>query len=91
MLQQAQSNAEQEANSLVNIWRLSENIDPVTGQTVQDLCQKYAQAVLNLEWPAMEDEKPLPKEGSDIINQLWRLAGQSQADSRSHINRQLSD
>ena len=82
-LQQAQANEEQEANSLVNIWRLSENIDPVTGREVQDLCQKYSQTVLNLEWPAMEDQKPLPQEGGDIINQLWRLAGQSQANSKT--------
>src|SRR5208283_1470071 len=83
MFQQAQANEEQEANSLVNIWRLSENIDAVTGREVQDLCQKYAQTVLNLEWPAMMEQKPLPPQGSDIINQLWRLAGQSQANSKT--------
>ena len=83
MFQQAQANEEQEANSLVNIWRLSENIDAVTGREVQDLCQKYAQTVLNLEWPAMKEQKPLPPQGSDIINQLWRLAGQSQANSKT--------
>jgi hypothetical protein len=81
MFQQAQANEEQEANSLVNVWRISENIDTTTGREVQDLCRKYAQSVLTLEWPAMEAQKPTPQEGSDIINQLWRLAGQSQANS----------
>jgi len=79
--QQAQANAEQEANSLVNIWRLSENIDPVAGQQVRALCQRYAQIVLTVEWPAMHAQQPLPKESSEIINQLWRLAGQNQAHS----------
>jgi len=81
MFLQAQSNEEQEANSLVNVWRISENIDRTTGRQVQDLCRKYAQTVLTLEWPAMKGQKPTPREGIDIINQLWRLAGQSQANS----------
>jgi len=79
--QQAQANAEQEANSLVNIWRLSENIDPAAGQQVRALCQRYAQVVLTEEWPAMHAQQTLPKESSEIINQLWSLAGQNQAHS----------
>ena len=78
MFQQAETNAEQEANSLVNIWRVSSSVDANTGQAVQALCRKYAQTVLDVEWPAMHDQTPTPKEGSDIINQFWRLAGQSQ-------------
>lgn len=80
-LQAAQTNAEQEANSLVNIWRITGNIDPAIGKEVQELCQKYAQDVVNQEWPDMRDGKPLPRETSDIINRLWSLAGQSQARS----------
>ena len=79
--QQAQTNAEQEANSLVNIWRLSENIDPTAGQQARALCQQYAQVVLTREWAAMHEMQPLPKESSEIINQLWSLAGQNQAHS----------
>jgi hypothetical protein len=77
MFQQAQANAEQEANSLVNIWRITANVDPATGKDVQALCLEYAQNVLSVEWPAMHDGKPLPREGSQIINRLWVLAGQS--------------
>jgi hypothetical protein len=77
-LQAAQANAEQEANSLVNIWRISSNIDPATSKDVQALCLKYAQYVLSVEWPAMRDEKPLSREGNQIITQLWLLAGKSQ-------------
>ncbi|HVP55328.1 MAG TPA: hypothetical protein VMU45_10060 [Candidatus Eisenbacteria bacterium] len=81
MMQQAQANEEQEANALVNVWRLSESIDPTIGKQVQELCQKYAQSVLTREWPAMKELTPMPRESSDILNQLWRLAGQSQAHS----------
>ena len=77
-LQAAQANAEQEANSLVNIWRISSNIDPTTGAEVQALCLKYAQNALSVEWPAMYSGKPLPPQGGEMISQLWLLAGQSQ-------------
>ena len=83
MFQQAQANEEQEANALVNIWRISGSIGPVSGQQVQVLCQKYAQVVLTQEWPAMHAESPMPKESSEIINELWRLSGQNQAHSGS--------
>ena len=76
-LQGAQANAEQEANSLVNIWRISTNIDSPTGADVQALCLKYAQNALSVEWPTMYSGKPLPQQGGEMINQFWRLAGQS--------------
>jgi hypothetical protein len=81
MLQQAQANAEQEANALVNIRRITDDINPVIGREVRELCQKYAQNVVTVEWPAMQADKPVPRDASDIINQLWKLAGQSQAHS----------
>ena len=81
MLQQAQANAEQEANALVNIWRITADIEPSVGQQVRTLCQRYAQEVVTQEWPAMEKCKTVPRDTSDIIDQLWKLAGQSQAHS----------
>jgi len=78
MFQQAEANEEQEANSLVNIWRVSSSVDAATGQQVQVLCQKYARNALTVEWPAMHDEKLMPREGSAIIDGLWQLVGQSQ-------------
>jgi hypothetical protein len=81
MLQQAQSNAEQEANALVNIWRIGASIEPKLGEQIRNLCLKYSEDVLNLEWPAMEAGRELPQESSDVVNSLWQLAGQSQAHS----------
>jgi hypothetical protein len=79
--QQAQVNAEQEANSLVNFWRLSENIEPVAGKEMRALCQRYAEIVVTKEWPAMHAQTTLPPEPKEIIDQLWKLAGQNQAHS----------
>lgn len=81
MLQQAQANAEQEANALVNIWRMGADIQPSLGENARLLCLRYAQDVLTLEWPAMEARKSLPPETGEVINDLWKLAGQTQAHS----------
>ena len=84
MLQQAQANAEQEANALVNIWRVTGDIEPNVGQEVQVLCQKYANEVITEEWPAMQGGQPMPQESSQILNRMWTLAGQSQARSGAY-------
>lgn len=74
MFQQAQTNEEQEANALVNIFRLADQTS--NGQQIQDLCRRYAAQAINQEWPALADNQPL-RDGSDLVNQLWRAAGQS--------------
>ncbi len=76
--QQAEVNEEQEANALVNVFRVAGQLQDPNAKPIQDLCQRYAEFALNREWPAMEHEQMLP-EGGQIINQLWTLVGQSQA------------
>ncbi len=78
MFQQAQLNEEQEANALVNVFRIASQLRDSNAKPIQDLCLRYADNVLNREWQAMENEQMLP-EGGEMINQLWMLAGQSQA------------
>jgi hypothetical protein len=79
--QQAQNNEEQEANSLVNVWRIASQLPVPGAQEAQALCLKYADNAIHKEWPALLDAKPLPPENADIINQLWKFAGQIQAHS----------
>jgi hypothetical protein len=81
MFQQAQANEEQEANSLVNVFRIASQLDDPSAKTIQELCVRYADNALNREWPAMQDEQ-LPPEGGEMINQFWTLAGQAQARAR---------
>src|SRR5579864_3873463 len=53
MFQQAQANEEQEANALVNIWRIATQL-PVPGSAeAQAACLKYSDNVVQIEWPAM--------------------------------------
>jgi Protein of unknown function (DUF4239) len=74
MFQQAQNNEEQEANALVNVYRIASQLDDPNARTIQQLSVTYSDNALQREWPAMEKEE-MPEENAEIINQLWTLAG----------------
>ena len=76
MAQQAQANEEQEANALVNVFRIASQLQDPNAKRIQELSIRYADNVLQHEWAAMQKGRMTP-EGADIINQLWLLAGQS--------------
>jgi hypothetical protein len=80
-LQQAETNAEQEANALVNVWRIAGQLQTEEAKELRSLCVQYAHMAEDKEWPAMAARTPVPVEMSDMVNQLWRLAGQYQAHS----------
>ncbi len=79
MFQQAQANEEQEANALTNVWRIAGQLQPPTSTDMRALCLKYAHDAVDREWPALAADKPVPPETSETVNQLWAVAGQSQA------------
>lgn len=81
MFQQAQTNEEQEANALVNVWRIVSQLQVPGAEQARADCLKYADVAVQKEWPAMLHAKPLPLENTDIINRLWAFAGQVQANS----------
>ena len=78
MFQQAQANEEQEANSLVNVFRIASQLQDPNARAIQGLCARYAANALDREWPAMLNRQ-LPPEGGEMIDQFWQLAGQAQA------------
>lgn len=81
MFQQAQINAEQEANDLVNVYRLASLLqDPARGQ-IQELARNYASDVVNIEFPSMSrDEMPQRQVGP--VGKIWVAASQI----RPHTN-----
>lgn len=81
MLQQAQSNEEQEANALVNIWRIAAQLPAPNGKIVQTLTQHYAETTIDQDWPALQAGQQYFPKTNEMVNQLWRLAGESQANS----------
>ena len=82
--QQAAANEEQEANALVNVWRIAGELQLPSANDIQALCLNYADSAINKEWPAMARGVPLPPETGEMINQLWHLAGQIQLHSSTN-------
>jgi len=80
MFQQAQVNAEQEANDLVNVFRISSQLQDPARSTIQDLTRRYAQHAVQTEFPAMQNQT-LPPEGGRMVNQMWKVAGAVQPHS----------
>jgi len=78
MFQQAQANEEQEANSLVNVFRIASQLQDTNARAIQQLCARYADNALDREWPAMLNRE-MPPEGGVMIDQFWTLAGQAQS------------
>jgi len=73
MFQQAQVNAEQEANDLVNIFRISAQLPDPSKKDIQDLARNYAKHAVDTEFPAMTNET-LPPEGGQMVNRMWKIA-----------------
>jgi hypothetical protein len=53
-LQVARVNTEQEANSLVNIFRFAYHLPPDSSAQLQQLARDYSNAMITEEWPAMK-------------------------------------
>lgn len=85
MFQQAQINAEQEANDLVNIFRISEQLPEPTRGTIEDLARRYAQNAIQTEFPSMSNEQ-LPPQGSQMITQMWKAASSIRANTSEESN-----
>jgi uncharacterized membrane protein len=78
MFQQAQANEEQEANAVVNVFRIATQLQDPTAKPIRDLCVRYVDNTVGREWATMEKKQMTP-EGGEMINRLWTLAGESQA------------
>lgn len=78
MFQQAEANEEQEANALVNVFRIAGQLNDPNAKAIRELCVRYVDNALQREWPAMEKQQ-MPPEGEEMINQLWTLAGENEA------------
>jgi hypothetical protein len=70
-MQAASLNAEQEANSLVNIYRFAEELPQQSRTVIQKLTRHYAEVIITEEWPAMAHEGSSPT-GHTLMQDLWR-------------------
>jgi hypothetical protein len=66
----AELNADAEANSLTNLFRIADGLPAVEGSKIKELTRAYADAVVNREWKEMADAHT-PTETADITQQMW--------------------
>jgi hypothetical protein len=66
----ADSNAEAEANSLINVVRSARGMPEGSRKQVGELARKYVEVILTEEWPAMNNLRFSP-ESARLIEQLW--------------------
>jgi Protein of unknown function (DUF4239) len=80
----AELNADAEANSLVNLYRLSDGLSPNEGARVKALARAYGDAVVYQEWGEMATNA-MPSETRGIARQMWQTLMASKAASPTEI------
>jgi hypothetical protein len=66
----AELNADAEANSLVNLYRLTAGLEPAQGAKLRELARAYGDQVVNQEWPEMS-ANAVPVESRVVTAQMW--------------------
>ena len=84
-LQSAEINADNEANCLVNAFRLADGLPAAQRVQVHQLARRYAQVVINEEWPAMLQGRLQPS-GHGVIQELWTALLQTRPGNFSEQN-----
>jgi hypothetical protein len=80
----AELNADAEANSLVNLYRLADGLAPNEGARIRTLTRAYGDAVVDQEWGQME-ANTMPTETRGIARQMWQTLMASKAASPTEI------
>lgn len=78
MFQQAEINAEQEANDLVNVYRLCSQLSDPAAVQLQGLARRYAVQMIRQEFPSLENET-LPPLGGELVSEMWTVSGKINA------------
>ena len=70
MYQQAEINAEQEANDVVNVYRISAQLPQPTANQMQGLVRQYASYGIETEFQALSNDN-VPMHGGELVSQMW--------------------
>jgi hypothetical protein len=76
---EAQLTVEQEANTIVNVFRLGQEVQEPYGSEIQALAKEYAQNVINQEWDDMAFGRSSASV-DDTLEKLWALHRRLHAD-----------
>jgi Protein of unknown function (DUF4239) len=80
----ADLNAEAEANSVVNLYRLADGLAPEQAVKLKALARAYGDAVADQEWGEMARNQ-MPTEGREITRQMWQTLMESKGASPTEI------
>ena len=80
--QTAETNADNEANALVNLFRAADGLPAAQRDAIQAFATNYANTVIQTEWPTMSRDQP-PHAGQIFIMQLWATATHTSAQNFS--------
>ena len=92
----AQIDANLEATSMLNVYRLAEALPPPQRQAMQDLARKYEAAVVEEEWPAMARQTE-DRAAAVVLGKMWKVLAAVNLDSTTtgnsvdHIQYAMSD
>jgi hypothetical protein len=80
----ADLNADAEANSLVNLYRLSDGLPEDQGAKLKSLARAYGDAVVDYEWREMA-ANTMPTETRGIVRQMWQVVTASKGASPAEV------
>jgi Protein of unknown function (DUF4239) len=80
----ADLNADAEANSLVNLYRLSDGLAPQQEAKINELARAYGDAVVEQEWSEMARDT-MPTETREITRQMWKTLMETKGASPTEI------
>ena len=78
--QTARITADAEANSLVNLYRISAGLDPLQSKQIRALSREYAAVTISDEWPAMAREQFSPR-AAIVVQKMWSALLESGSDN----------
>ncbi len=80
----ADVNAETEANNLVSLYKLADGMPADQREKVQTLSRAYVDAVLNHDWPNMDEGKQDFSDSHKVIDALWGDLLPVEADTKTY-------
>jgi len=81
----AQTDANLEATSMLNVYRLADGLPVPQREGIQALARRYEWVVVHEEWPAMQRNQD-DYAASLVLNEMWRVLGTAKAESSLVMN-----
>jgi hypothetical protein len=83
--QTAETNTDNEANALMNLYRIADGLPAAQRDAIHISASNYANAVINQEWPTMNrDERP--EAGKPYVMKLWEVVTHTPTENNTQLS-----